>query len=210
MSGAAGLSAARRRRAGAQQNHNQVISINEQSRRNVAPRARGKISVQSILENHELRLREIEPKIESIIDGTLNVSSKNENDNVNIDAGILDSVATNSNNLKVFSKKVEVLDGVISDLQTVILRLSNKVSDLHDNAVQSANVLLEVTASDDATVGSLEEVSLGSIDEVNTNLGESSDNVQQTDGTSSGEPVETTEGENNEVDVEGSIQANEQ
>lgn len=208
MSGAAGLSAARRRRAGAQQKNNQVISINSQQRNTTQSVPRGRISVQSILENHELRLREIEPKLESIIESTLKVNSQNESDNVNIDAGILDSVASNSNNFKVFSKKVEVLEGVISDLQTVILRLSNKVSCLQDNAVQSANVLLEVTASDDATVGTLEEVSLGSIDEVDTNLVESSDNVEQTDGTTSGEPVETADEVNNEV--EESTQASEQ
>ena len=63
MSGAAGLSAARRRRAGSSTpSQNQVVSNTTNQRR--TPR----ITVQSILENHELRLREIEPRLRELID----------------------------------------------------------------------------------------------------------------------------------------------
>ena len=199
MSGAAGLSAARRRRAGAQPRQNQVISINSQQGNTTQPVPRGRISVQSILENHELRLRDIEPKLESLVDSISNYQQP-ENDSQKIDVGLLDSVASNSTDVKALFKKIDSVCGLLTDLQTVVLRLSNKVSDLQDNSVQSANVLVEVSGSDDATVGTLEEVSLGSLDEGDTadvDTVSGIDNVQQTEGTTSEDTVENAEVVNN-------------
>ena len=204
MSGAAGLSAARRRRAGAQTRQNQVISINNQQTNTKQSVPRGRISVQSILENHELRLRELEPKLESLVE-SVSKYEQSESDSQKIDVGLLDSVATNSTEVKALSNKIDNLSGVLSDLQTVVLRLSNKVADLQDNSVQSANVLVEVSGSDDATLGTLEEVSLGSVDEVDEN-----DNVQQTEGTSSEDTDGNVEVANNDAGVEESTEVNEQ
>ena len=204
MSGAAGLSAARRRRAGSQPRQNQVISINSEQKNTTQSVPRGRISVQSILENHELRLRELEPKLESLVESVSNYEQP-ESDSQKIDVGLLDSVATNSTEVKALSNKIDNLSGVLSDLQTVVLRLSNKVADLQDNTVQSANVLVEVSGSDDATLGTLEEVSLGSVDEVDEN-----DNVQQTEGTSSEDTDGNVEVANNDAGVEESTEVNEQ
>ena len=209
MSGAAGLSAARRRRAGAQPRQNQVISINNQQRNTTQSVPRGRISVQSILENHELRLRELEPKLESLVESVSNYEQP-KSDSQKIDVGLLDSVATNSTEVKALSNKIDNLSGVLSDLQTVVLRLSNKVADLQDNSVQSANVLVEVSGSDDATLGTLEEVSLGSVGEVDTTEVDSSDNVQQTEGTTSEDTDGNVEVANNDAGVEESTEVNEQ
>ena len=173
---------------------------------------RGRISVQSILENHELRLRDIEPKLESLVDSISNYQQP-ENDSQKIDVGLLDSVASNSTDVKALFKKIDSVCGLLTDLQTVVLRLSNKVSDLQDNSVQSANVLVEVSGSDDATVGTLEEVSLGSLDEGDTadvDTVSGIDNVQQTEGTTSEDTVENAEVVNNDAEVEESTDVNEQ
>ena len=209
MSGAAGLSAARRRRAGAQPRQNQVISINSQQKNTTQSVPRGRISVQSILENHELRLRELEPKLESLVESVSNYEQP-ESDSQKIDVGLLDTVATNSTEVKALNSKIDNLSGLLSDLQTVVLRLSNKVADLQDNTVQSANVLVEVSGSDDATLGTLEEVSLGSVDEVDTTQVDGSDNVQQTEGTSSEDTDGNVEVANNDAEVEESTEVNEQ
>ena len=82
MSGAAGLSAARRRRAGgASMSQNQVV----QQKTPPVTVERGRISVQSILENHEIRLRKIEPTITALVDAQ-ELTSDVEKDSI---AGIL-------------------------------------------------------------------------------------------------------------------------
>ena len=105
MSGAAGLSAARRRRAGSQMRQNQVININSQQEKTREYVPRGRVSVQSILENHELRLREIEPKIQSLVESVSNYKEP-ESDSQKIDVGLLDSVASNSTDVKTLSNKI--------------------------------------------------------------------------------------------------------
>ena len=159
-----------------------------------------------------MRLRELEPKLESLVETVSNYEQP-ESDSQKIDVGLLDSVATNSTEVKALYNKIDNLSGVLSDLQTVVLRLSNKVADLQDNTVQSANVLVEVSGSDDATLGTLEEVSLGSVDEVDevdANEVDGSDNVQQTEGTTSEDTDGNVEVTNNDTGVEESTEVNEQ
>ena len=86
-------------------------------------------------------------------------------------------------------------------------------SAMHNLAIALSRKGFEVSGSDDATVGTLEEVSLGSLDEGDTadvDTVSGIDNVQQTEGTTSEDTVENAEVVNNDAEVEESTDVNEQ
>ena len=113
MSGAAGLSAARRRRAGGStQTKNQVVNNTTQ------PTRPKRISVQSILENHELRLREVEPRLRELIENNNILSS-------GADDGVVMSISSNSAEIASLSDSVSKLTQSLSDIQMTVLRCAD-------------------------------------------------------------------------------------
>lgn len=135
MSGAAGLSAARRRRAGgASNNSSQNVQVDQ---------APTRISVQSILENHEIRLREIEPRLKGVITGELEVAGVSGT--ATVDTGVLDTIAENKTSVDSLAETVSSLKVSLADIQATVLRLTNKVAELSANTgVSVANVASEV------------------------------------------------------------------
>ena len=136
MSGAAGLSAARRRRAGSSTpSQNQVVNNTTQQAR---PR---RISVQSILENHELRLREVEPRLRELIANNNIIS---ESSSSGVDESLVQGVTNNGAEIAVLRDTVNKLTQSLSDIQMTVLRLTNKVAELVSSGVQTADVTSEV------------------------------------------------------------------
>ena len=149
MSGAAGLSAARRRRAGSSmQSQNQVVN-------NATQQARPKrISVQSILENHEIRLRKIEPTITALVDAQ-ELTSDVEKDSI---AG---NIVDNNKAISGLVEQVAKLSSSLQDIQATVLRLTNKVAAVENSVAKSvkSNVVNSVSvAVDDVAV--VEETSV--------------------------------------------------
>ena len=138
MSGAAGLSAARRRRAGSSmQSQNQVVN-------NATQQARPKrISVQSILENHELRLREVEPRLRELIANNNIISESSVS---GVDESLVQSVNSNGAEIAALRDSVSKLTQSLSDIQMTVLRLTNKVAELASSGVQTADITSEVVA----------------------------------------------------------------
>lgn len=136
MSGAAGLSAARRRRAGGASNSSQSQNVQVQQ-------GSTRISVQSILENHELRLREIEPRLKGVITGELEVAGMGGA--ATVDTGVLDTIAENKTSVDSLVETVNTLKLSLADIQSTVLRLTNKVAELSaTTGVSVANVASEV------------------------------------------------------------------
>lgn len=136
MSGAAGLSAARRRRAGSSTpSQNQVVNNTTQQAR---PR---RISVQSILENHELRLREVEPRLRELIANNNIIS---ESSTSGVDESLVQGVSNNGAEIAALRDTVSKLTQSLSDIQMTVLRLTNKVAELASSGVQTADVTSEV------------------------------------------------------------------
>ena len=138
MSGAAGLSAARRRRAGSSmQSQNQVVN-------NATQQARPKrISVQSILENHELRLREVEPRLRELIANNNIISESSVS---GVDESLVEGVNNNGAEIAALRDSVSKLTQSLSDIQMTVLRLTNKVAELASSGVQTADITSEVVA----------------------------------------------------------------
>lgn len=147
MSGAAGLSAARRRRAGG------AGTVTTQSQNQVqqqqVTQTRGRITVQSILENHELRLREIEPRLRTLIDSDESVGGVS---GLQVDQSVLDSVSSNSTTVAELTSSIAKLQASIGDIQATVLRLTNKVAELASTGVQAADVAAEVASDDNSSV----------------------------------------------------------
>ena len=140
MSGAAGLSAARRRRAGgASMSQNQVV----QQKTPPVTVERGRISVQSILENHELRLREVEPRLRELIANNNIIS---ESSTSGVDESLVQGVSNNGAEIAALRDTVSKLTQSLSDIQMTVLRLTNKVAELASSGVQTADVTSEVVA----------------------------------------------------------------
>lgn len=136
MSGAAGLSAARRRRAGSSTpSQNQVVNNTTQQTR---PK---RISVQSILENHELRLREVEPRLRELIANNNIISESSVS---GVDEGLVEGVNNNGAEIASLRDSVSKLTQSLSDIQMTVLRLTNKVAELASSGVQTADVTSEV------------------------------------------------------------------
>lgn len=128
MSGAAGLSAARRRRAGGasiSSTTNRVISNNTN-----VPVKQKRISVQSILESHELRLREVE-------------KSNSEGD-VSALVGVSETVSDNTATIKSLVDQIVALKESMAAIQTAVIRLTNDVAEL--SAVDLDSSSLHVTS----------------------------------------------------------------
>lgn len=123
MSGAAGLSAARRRRAGGSSTSQTNTTTTSNSNNNVSA---VRVSVQGVLENHELRLREIEPRLLAVINGEVNVASGE----ATIDTGVLDTIAENKTSVDSLVETVNSLKASLADVQLTVLRLTNKVAEL--------------------------------------------------------------------------------
>lgn len=123
MSGAAGLSAARRRRAGGSSTSQNNTTTTSNSSNNVSG---VRVSVQAVLENHELRLREIEPRLLAVINGEVNVGSGE----ATIDTGVLDTIAENKTSVDSLVETVNSLKASLADVQLTVLRLTNKVAAL--------------------------------------------------------------------------------
>ena len=138
MSGAAGLSAARRRRAGSSTpSQNQVVN-------NATQQARPKrISVQSILENHELRLREVEPRLRELIANNNIISESSVS---GVDESLVEGVNNNGAEIAALRDSVSKLTQSLSDIQMTVLRLTNKVAELASSGVQTADITSEVVA----------------------------------------------------------------
>ena len=157
MSGAAGLSAARRRRAGGStSSQNIVVNNNNTTQR---PTQQKRISVQSILENHELRLRELEPRLRELIENNNIISDVSS---TGLDETIVKSVNSNGVEIAVLSDSVSKLTQSLSDIQLTVLRLTNKIAELASSGIQSADVTTEViedSANDGVVNGEELEVS---------------------------------------------------
>ena len=138
MSGAAGLSAARRRRAGSSTpSQNQVVNNTTQQTR---PK---RISVQSILENHELRLREVEPRLRELIANNNIISESSVS---GVDESLVEGVNNNGAEIAALRDSVSKLTQSLSDIQMTVLRLTNKVAELASSGVQTADITSEVVA----------------------------------------------------------------
>ena len=151
MSGAAGLSAARRRRAGgASMSQNQVV----QQKTPPVTVERGRISVQSILENHEIRLRKIEPTITALVDAQ-ELTSDVEKDSI---AG---NIVDNNKAISGLVEQVAKLSSSLQDIQATVLRLTNKVAAVENSLAKSvkSNVVNSVSVAVDDVVA-VEETSV--------------------------------------------------
>ena len=150
MSGAAGLSAARRRRAGSSTpSQNKVVS-------NTSVRNQQRITVQSILENHELRLREVEPRVRELIANN-NIISESTTES-QVDQSV---ITKNTTDILALNETVSRLNESINDIQATLLRLTNKVAELVSSGVQSADITVEVAnnnISGDESVGNVADV----------------------------------------------------
>jgi hypothetical protein len=167
MSAAAGLSAARRRRAGSNNSNttNRNTTNRNTTNRNTVVKKQSNSSIHpmKILEHHERRLRDIEINI-SQSDSVLNNIKKNENriDNslVNDLNKRISSLASEVNNLKMFTIESNTL---LLRLQTKLEDLTLTDKDLHDieNIVsdENADKVADVSSSVDNVIVSVSETS---------------------------------------------------
>lgn len=134
MSGAAGLSAARRRRAGGASisSTNKVIRNNANTNTNARPQ---RISVQSILESHELRLREVE--------------NNNSEGSIPALVGVSEAVSDNTSTLKSLIDQISTLKESITVIQTAVIRLTNDVSELSSDDLDSSSLHVAIDSNVD-------------------------------------------------------------
>ena len=180
MSGAAGLSAARRRRAGTAQTAGPTPTNTSTRQRSSAQMTSSATSIgaphpMQILQDHEMRLREIEPKLEELATGgntgaphipipvqtTMPDLSTIFDRLASIEAkvGDADTETIRSTLMKVQTFAIETNTAVlrlqqeIENIKSTIQTQENEdisVEDKHDNnQIQTANVSLEIVNEDD-------------------------------------------------------------
>ncbi len=184
MSGAAGLSAARRRRAGSAQTVGLTPTNTSIRQRTSAQTTSSAISSgaphpMQILQDHEMRLREIEPKLEELATGgntgaphiPIPVQTKMPDLSTIFDrlasieakVGDADTETIRSTLMKVQTFAIETntavlrlqqeIENIKSTIQTQVNEdssVENAVEDKHDNnQIQTANVTLEIVNEDD-------------------------------------------------------------
>lgn len=177
MSGAAGLSAARRRRAGSAQTAGPMPTNTSTRQRSSAQTtsSSGVPHPMQILQDHEMRLREIEPKLEELATGSITgaphipipVQTKMPDLSTIFDrlasieakVGDADTETIRSTLMKVQTFAIETntavlrlqqeIENIKSTIQTQVNEDSS-VEDKHDNnQIQTANVSLEIVNEDD-------------------------------------------------------------
>jgi len=182
MSAAAGLSAARRRRAGS--NNSNTTNRNTTNRNTVVKKqSNSSIHPMKILEHHERRLRDIEINI-SQSDSVLNNIKKNEsrldNSLVNDLNKRISSLASEVNNLKMFTIESNTL---LLRLQTKLEDLTLTDKDLHDieNIVSDENddKVAAVNAGVDNVIVSVSETSEKNVENDETDQDETNNTGQE-------------------------------
>lgn len=184
MSGAAGLSAARRRRAGSAQTAGPISTNTSTRQRSSAQTTSSATSSgvphpMQILQDHEMRLREIEPKLEELAIGgnkgaphiPIPVQTKMPDLSTVFDrlasieakVGDADTETIRSTLMKVQTFAIETntavlrlqqeIENIKSTIQAQVNEdssVENAVEDKHDNSqIQTANVTLEIVNEDD-------------------------------------------------------------
>ena len=151
MSGAAGLSAAKRRRGGNggfSQPQPQTPTPQRQPPPGAGPPPPGhvQISPMKILENHEIRLNNLDQHLQDIIErfGTQNASASDE------------SLVFFRDKTIQLENKIEELEGLLHKVQTfsmetntMVLKSNNAVDDADDDAVDESDALSEYNGSPD-------------------------------------------------------------
>ena len=182
MSAAAGLSAARRRRAGS--NNSNTTNRNTTNRNTVVKKqSNSSIHPMKILEHHERRLRDLEINI-SQSDAVLNNIKKNEsrldNSLVNDLNKRISSLASEVNNLKMFTIESNTL---LLRLQTKLEDLTLTDKDLHDieNIVSDENddKVAAVNAGVDNVIVSVSETSEKNVENDETDQDETNNTGQE-------------------------------
>jgi len=178
MSAAAGLSAARRRRAGSNNSNtttNRNTVVKKQSNSSIHP--------MKILEHHERRLRDIEINIsqsDAVLNNIKKTDSRLDNSLVNDLNNRISSLASEVNNLKMFTIESNTL---LLRLQTKLEDLTLTDKDLHDieNIVSDENddKVAAVNAGVDNVIVSVSETSEKNVENDETDQDETNNTGQE-------------------------------
>ena len=188
MSAAAGLSAARRRRAGS--NNSNTTNRNTTNRNTVVKKqSNSSIHPMKILEHHERRLRDIEINIsqsDAVLNNIKKTDSRLDNSLVNDLNNRISSLASEVNNLKMFTiesntlllrlqTKLEDLTLTDKDLHDI----ENIVSDENDDKVADVNADVDVDVNKDNVIVSVSETSEKNVENGETDQDETNNKGQE-------------------------------
>ena len=143
MSGAAGLSSARRRRANGQGNtsensSNQKVTSNS-SQNNQGNNGGQQVSPMQVLNLHEIRIRQIMEKVEGI-HNTITSTEKSSNNNNDHFASLVTRItnleknynsANNTEDIAYFKNKTQELEGQVADMKRLLLKVQSFAMESH-------------------------------------------------------------------------------